>query len=133
MKLPNRFMPGGNAVTARELAVERTGVFPRLGRKPNATPTPDTEAGLVPSLVRGYGRLVLAPKDPRARTFTGRMERLAREAEEMTADPAFLARARERADAEIEEFADAQRREIERTVGTLEDGLRRTANRLEDT
>ena len=60
------------------------------------------------------------------------MDRLADEAEEMGDDTGFLIRTRERAEAEIQAFADEQRREIERTVGVLEDGLRRTANRLED-
>lgn len=127
-----RTVPVELRTSPRKPSWNPSGVFSRSGRKPAVAPS-ETSTDLLPSLVRGYGRLVLAPKDPRARTFTGRMERLADEAGQMADDPGFRARAHERVTVEVEEFAQAQRVEIERTMGALQDGVRRTANHLEDT
>ena len=87
---------------------------------------------LLATLVGGYGALVLAPKDPRARGFADRMNRLAAQTGAAAADPLTLARLCETAHEDVRAFAEDQRREVQRTLETLDSGLRRGARTLDD-
>ncbi len=107
-------------------------MFGLAARKASAPSAAPGFPRLLASLVGGYGALVLAPKDPRARAFSVRMERLAAEAAGMAGDPAFLGRLGERAREDVESFAEAQRREVERTLEALDAGLRRGVRSLDD-
>lgn len=87
---------------------------------------------LFATLVGGYGSLVLAPKDPRAQAFEREMNRLASEAGAAAGDAEALARLSERAHGDVRAFAEAQRREVERTLEALDAGLRRGVRTLDD-
>ncbi len=99
----------------------------------NPAPRAVEDEALLSALVRGYGKLVLAPNELRARTFAGQIERLAQEVEAMSDDTGYLARARERLEVEVETFAQEQRDDVAQTIEMLEQGLRMSTSRLQDT